>query len=143
MRPPRNGDRKSFPELRNWVRRQGSLANWVPLVEPLARGEALDSGLPQSSNPASGSGEIQQEATVCEGSKTAPRPRNYAWADLMRRVFSTDVLVCECCGGPMRILSAIHPPETTQKILGCLGLPSRAPPVARAAANWEAEIEPS
>ena len=30
----------------------------------------------------------------------------------------------------MRILSTIHPPEATQKILECLGLPARAPPVA-------------
>ena len=34
------------------------------------------------------------------------------------------------CHGPMRILAAIHPPETTRKILEHLGLPSRAPPVA-------------
>jgi len=29
----------------------------------------------------------------------------------------------------MRILAAIHPPENTRKILDCLGLPSRAPPL--------------
>ena len=102
---------------------------------------AFESELPQASEPAAGSREIQPEARVCEGPKTAPRSRNYAWADLMRRVFSTDVLVCECCGGPMRILSAIHPPETTQNILGCLGLPIRPPPVAGAAADPETEIE--
>ena len=106
-------------------------------------GEAFDLELPQAGNPASGSGEVQRESPVCEGFKTAQRPRNYAWADLMRRVFSTEVLVCEYCSGPMRILSAIHPPETTQKILDCLGLQTRPPPVARAAASWEAEVEHS
>jgi hypothetical protein len=30
----------------------------------------------------------------------------------------------------MRILAAIHPPDATHAILGCLDLPSRAPPVA-------------
>ena len=50
----------------------------------------------------------------------------------MRRVFSLDVLECPRCGGPMRILCAIHPPEAIRKILECLGLPCRAPPVARA-----------
>jgi hypothetical protein len=60
------------------------------------------------------------------------RPRNYSWAQLMRRVFSLDVLECPRCGGRMRILCAIHPPEAIRKILECLGLPSRAPPVARA-----------
>jgi hypothetical protein len=29
----------------------------------------------------------------------------------------------------MRILAAIHPPEATQAILECLGLPTRGPPV--------------
>ena len=28
----------------------------------------------------------------------------------------------------MRILAAIHPPEATQAVLACLGLPVRAPP---------------
>ena len=40
----------------------------------------------------------------------------------------------------MKILAAIHPPEATAKILECLGLPSRAPPLAQrsptSAARW-------
>jgi len=32
----------------------------------------------------------------------------------------------------MRILAAINPPETASAILGCLGLPVRAPPLALA-----------
>ncbi len=46
----------------------------------------------------------------------------------MRRVFAIDVLECPRCGGAMRILAALHPPETTAAILACLGLPTRAPP---------------
>ena len=38
----------------------------------------------------------------------------------------------------MRILAAIHSREAIQAILECLGLPSRAPPIAPA----EAEPEP-
>jgi hypothetical protein len=30
----------------------------------------------------------------------------------------------------MRLLATIHPPEATEAILECLGLPSRAPPLA-------------
>jgi hypothetical protein len=60
------------------------------------------------------------------------RTRRLAWADLMRRVFALDVLECPDCGGRMRILAAIHPPETAQAILSCLGLPERAPPIAPA-----------
>ena len=29
----------------------------------------------------------------------------------------------------MRILATIHPPDATRGILGCLGLPARAPPL--------------
>lgn len=32
----------------------------------------------------------------------------------------------------MRILCAIHPPEAIRKILDCLGLPSRPPPISTA-----------
>ena len=58
--------------------------------------------------------------------------RNYTWSELMRRVFEIDVLECPRCRGRMRILAAIHHPDATRKILECLGLPSRAPPLALA-----------
>jgi hypothetical protein len=61
---------------------------------------------------------------------TTLRPRRLAWADLLRRVFAVDVLECPRCGGRMRLLAAIHPPDATQAILECLELPSRAPPTA-------------
>jgi hypothetical protein len=63
--------------------------------------------------------------------KRSCRPRNYSWAELLKRVFSVDVLCCDRCGGRMRIIAAIHPPEAIRKILECLGLPSRPPPLAR------------
>jgi hypothetical protein len=68
------------------------------------------------------------------------RPRNYPWAELLRRIFSVDVLVCVRCGGRMSILEAINPPDAIRKILVCLGLPSRPPPIApalQAAADLE------
>jgi hypothetical protein len=49
----------------------------------------------------------------------------------MRRVFDVDVLECPNCRGRMRILAAI------QKILCCLGLPPRPPPIAPAAVECE------
>jgi hypothetical protein len=58
--------------------------------------------------------------------------RYYTWAELMRRVFAFDVLECPRCQGPMKILAPIHPPDTTRKILQCLGLPARSPPIAMA-----------
>ena len=61
--------------------------------------------------------------------RTVPHPRNYTWAESMKRVWALDVLECPRRQGHMRVLAAIHPPDATQKILDCLGLPSRAPPV--------------
>ena len=55
----------------------------------------------------------------------------------MRRVFAVDVLECPRCGGEMRILAAIHPPETTAAILAWLGLPTRAPPTEPTRAERE------
>ena len=70
--------------------------------------------------------------------ESAIHPRRYSWAELMKRVFEIDVLECpECKAGPMRILAAIHPPETTVAILECLGLPARAPPIAPARLDEE------
>ena len=71
----------------------------------------------------------RQRSTAAEGGHLA---RRYTWADLLRRVFAVDVLECPDCGGRMRILAAIHPPDATRAILECLGLPSRAPPASRA-----------
>ena len=65
------------------------------------------------------------------------RPRRLSWAELMRRVFAIDVLECPNCGGPMRFLAAIHPPETTRAMLECLKLPSQAPPTAPARASGQ------
>jgi hypothetical protein len=50
----------------------------------------------------------------------------------MARVFEFDVLKCPECNGRLKILAVIHPPFNTRKILECMGLPSRAPPIARA-----------
>lgn len=59
-------------------------------------------------------------------------PRNYTWSELMKRVFGFDVLKCGRCGGQMRILCAINPPAAITKILDCLGLPSKPPPISSA-----------
>jgi len=70
----------------------------------------------------------------------ATRPRNYSWAELMRRVFEIDVLECPCCRGRMRVIAAIVTPEAIRAILDCLDLPSRAPPVAPAARDERADL---
>ena len=63
---------------------------------------------------------------------TVPPPRHTAWAELLQRVFEVDALRCPACGGRMRILSAITEPEVARRILECLHMPSRAPPLDEA-----------
>jgi hypothetical protein len=52
-------------------------------------------------------------------------PRNYTWADLMRRTFGYDVMACLECGGRMRLIAMIDKPAVIAKILDHLGLPDR------------------
>ena len=47
------------------------------------------------------------------------------------RSWSLDVLECPRCFGRMKIVAAIHSSEAIRKILICLGLPVRAPPIAK------------
>jgi len=53
------------------------------------------------------------------------------WAELLKRVFGIDALRCEC-GKPMRVLAAITEPAVARRILACMDLPSRAPPLTPA-----------
>jgi hypothetical protein len=74
------------------------------------------------------------EAPAVDPGKTKKKrgcqPRNKPWATLMARVLELDVLACPRCGARMKILAAINPPDAIKKILTCLGLPTRAPPIA-------------
>ena len=87
-----------------------------------------------ASNPVSSGTDLSDRSEGPAASPGAERhPRNYPWSELMKRVFAADVLACDRCGGRLRILATIRPPETTRKILDHLGLPSRPPPLAPAA----------
>ena len=69
-------------------------------------------------------------ACVDESGRPIFRDLLFRRRQLMKRVFAADVLACDLCGGRLRILATICPPETTRKIRDHLGLPSRAPPLA-------------
>jgi hypothetical protein len=118
----------------------GPAAAWRSLIVPGACETRAEIGFgPSSSIEPSATASVE---TGPPPSKPQPaRQRNHTWAELMRRVFSLDVLQCDRCGGRMKILAAIHPPDTTRKILECLGLPSRAPPLAPAVSAFT-HIEP-
>jgi hypothetical protein len=65
------------------------------------------------------------------------RPRHFAWADLLRRVFAIDILACPDCGGRLRLLATIEGTPArgfrragravVEKILAHLGLPVDPP----------------
>jgi hypothetical protein len=54
------------------------------------------------------------------------------WPKLLRRTFDVDVLQCPKCHGRLRVLAVITEREPVRQILAHLGLPTEAPPVARA-----------
>ncbi len=53
------------------------------------------------------------------------------WASLLRRIYLEDVLACPC-GGRRRIIADVDDPSVIEAILSHLGLPTVAPPIARA-----------
>jgi len=78
------------------------------------------------------------------GSEPPPdpgRPRRLPWADLLRRVHRLEVLVCERCQGPLRVLAYLTDPLVTAAILQHLGLPSTPPPLAPARGPPQQEID--
>jgi hypothetical protein len=120
------------PPRFNLVRYHGVLApaaRWRSLVVPaVSADESIFSICPDCALKKGGrnaKGKNGQNSNI-------GHPRNYSWSELMKRVFGLDVLKCDRCGGRMRILCAINPPEAIRKILDCLGLPSRPPPISPA-----------
>jgi len=61
------------------------------------------------------------------GPRAAEKPRDWPWADLMRRVFDLDVLVCPRCGSRMSVIATIGGEDVVHKILCHLGLPTDVP----------------
>jgi len=57
------------------------------------------------------------------------------WAALLQRVFEVDALRCPRCGSTMRLIAAIEDPDLARRILVCLNLPPRAPPLRPAPAE--------
>jgi hypothetical protein len=115
------------PPMFNLVRYHGVLspaARWRWSIVPFTP-EAADLARPDGCSHGEQPAENHQPQHCCH-------PRNYTWAELMKRVWEVEVLECPRCHGRMRILAAINSPEAIRGILECLGLPSRAPPICPA-----------
>jgi hypothetical protein len=121
------------PPRFNLVRYSGVFAPascWRSQIVPFHQEESEESDSVHHNRCA---GKEKNENVNCEPAKS--HQRNYSWAELMKRVWNADVLKCDRCGGRMRILCAIKTPEAIVKILDCLGLPSRPPPIYPAVQN--------
>src|SRR5436309_1021314 len=118
----------------------GPAAAWRPLIIPRAKENptTIDSSSARLLEPST---TPNVEAAPAPSNPKSARQCNYTWSELMKRVFLRDVLQCERCGGRLKILAAIHPPDTTAKILECLGLPSRAPPLAPAVSDFNCQMD--
>ncbi len=116
----------------------GPAAAWRSLIVPNGNENRRDTEVkPQPSPQQPAMPSVEPEPCT----ESSVRDRNYTWAELMKRIFLVDVLQCDHCGGRMKILAAIRPPTATVRILDCLGLPSRAPPLAPASSDYDCQSD--
>ena len=68
-----------------------------------------------------------------------PAHRSYrlAWADLLKRIFSVDVLICPHCESRLSRIAWILDPVVIRRILEAVGLPGDSPPLAPARSTEE------
>ncbi len=91
------------------------------------RGRRLK-GQPESQPPEDNDTQPAGEPTLSPARKAALRRR---WADLIRRVFEVDPLVCDRCRGELRVIAFITEPRIIRRILDHLKKRdgrNRAPP---------------
>ncbi len=86
----------------------------------------------------------QREVEGCAGihltfrPDPAAMPANdplHSWAQLIKKVYEADPLICPRRGGSMRIMALIDQPEVIEKILTYLGL-GPMPPMPLPAGPW-------
>jgi len=126
----------------------GGKAAWVEAVEDVGSARVhADSAPDQAENASAGEDAVDrahdrqeegaarvdptryEQPSERAAGREQPIARRIAWADLLRRVFEVDALQCPNCGGRMRLIAAITEPDVARRILECLGLPARAPPL--------------
>ena len=67
------------------------------------------------------------------------RPRRIPWAELLRRVFRSEVDRCSC-GGRLKLVSFVTDPAQAARYLSHVGLPSEAPEIKPARSPPQAEL---
>jgi hypothetical protein len=137
------------PPRAHQVRYHGVLAPAASQRDWIVPGEAKqsqDAALATGPRPALAGftpGEKQPADSAVDRSDEQPAPasdsrakaRRMRWARLLQRVFEIDALRCPHCGSTLRLVAAIEDPAVARKILECLALPARAPPLEPAVAT--------
>jgi hypothetical protein len=62
------------------------------------------------------------------------RHERLTWAQLLRRTYAIEVLVCDLCGARRELIAFLTAPDSIRRILEYLGLPTRPPPIRHAPA---------
>lgn len=136
---------RPFPDTKSPSLRQGTKRNFqiLPALEFIAeftqhippKGSHLIRYYGWYSNKARGMRKkaAEEEAPHQDESAEPPRACNPTWAMLIQRVYEVDPLACPQCGGQMKVIAFIEPPQedVIEKILRHCGLWSstqRAPP---------------
>jgi hypothetical protein len=68
------------------------------------------------------------------------RSRRLSWAALLKRVFGFNVLVCDRCGGPRKVVAFVTDPIELARICVSLGVPSKPPRPAPARSPPQREL---
>ena len=79
--------------------------------------------------------------TQPDDAQNGRRVHRVSWAKLLARVFQYDVM-CPCCSGRMKILTALIKPGSVRAYLDGVGLPSRAPGTSIQSHSPDAVDEP-
>jgi hypothetical protein len=73
-----------------------------------------------------GAASLQAAAAEPEELSPAERERRRSWAEMIRRVYEVDPLVCPACGGEMRVVAFITDRAVIKRILDHLAHRARA-----------------
>ncbi len=122
---------------------KGRVGDRNPPAAEESRGASPAPGMPSGMRGQAASFENPADDSELDRANAEPRShvdpcesaRRMRWASLLQRVFEVDALRCPRCGSSLRLIAAIEDSTVARKILECLGLPARAPPLVPAAAE--------
>jgi hypothetical protein len=114
------------PPRFHMVRYHGVLAGHAK-----ARAEVVPGPLTAAEEPTQMRLLFDGDGTEFEASSKPPSRHPWAW--LLARVFSAEVMVCQHCRGPMRVMKIANEPDQIAKALADAGLGPRPPPRPRPA----------